>query len=146
MLTSSTSVSSPGPSSQNSNPVILTANVTFLGPGGGVDTGPPPVPTGVVVFSVTNATGTAPYGPYPLSNGVATTGVPLPVGSATVSATYRGDASYQPSTSGSVAFQVISGPGVNSPTLPQWAVLGMGGVLILTSWSTMRKRSGAAQP
>ncbi len=145
-LTSSTSVNSPSPSSQNPNPVILTADVTFLGPSGGVDTGPPPTPTGSVTFSVGSSTGNANYGPVPLSNGIATAGETLPLGSAIVSATYSGDSNYQPSTSSSVAFQVSSGGGVNSPTLPQWAAIGMGSVLILTSWSTMRKRWSAAQP
>lgn len=59
----------------------------------------------------------------------------------TIVASYSGDSNNNPaSISIPVTVGTGAGGGANSPTLPQWAELGMGGVLMLISIVTMRKK------
>jgi hypothetical protein len=52
---------------------------------------------------------------------------------------YIGDAdNYRIRTVSSVS---SGGGSINSPTLPQWAALGMAGLLLLTAWRTLRQRA-----
>jgi hypothetical protein len=52
---------------------------------------------------------------------------------------YIGDAdNYRIRTVSSISF---GGGSISSPTLPQWAALGMAGLLLLTAWRTLRQRA-----